>query len=81
MFPYELVSTERERYEERLKEAEQIRRSAHMREDDSTLWDRTTFRLGDLLISAGEQLKQRHNHQTERRAHSAQHVRASENRR
>jgi hypothetical protein len=58
MFPYDLISNEREMYKERIAKIERESRYMHRREDSPTLWDRTTFRLGDLLIAAGEQLKQ-----------------------
>lgn len=58
MFPYEMIISGREDYKARLQEAERKYRHMHKSyADNPTLWERTTFRLGDLLITAGEQLK------------------------
>lgn len=59
MFPYDLISNEREMYKERIAKIERESRHMHRRADSPSLWNRTTFRLGDMLIFAGEQLKQR----------------------
>jgi hypothetical protein len=58
MFPYDMISSEREMYKERIAKIERESRHMYRRQDSPSLWNRTTFRLGDLLIAAGEQLKQ-----------------------
>jgi hypothetical protein len=61
MFPYDLIANERETYRQRIAKIERECRHMQRSEDHPGLWERTTFRLGDLLIAAGEQLKhQRH---------------------
>ena len=57
MFPYEVLVVGQEEYKDRLAEAERQRRNHYMHVDGPTLLDRTTLRLGDLLIAAGEHLK------------------------
>ena len=61
MFPYDLIANEREMYKERIAKIERENRHMQRRVDSPGMWERTTFRLGDLLIAAGEQLKQ-HQH-------------------
>ncbi len=57
MFPYEVIISGREEYKARILQAERQYRHMHMHVEGPNLWERTSFRLGDLLIAAGEQLK------------------------